>query len=396
MNRTNDYMLQLQKELIDKKQITESTATLYIKNLFFINNKQPFNNLSFLKNTEAVNEFLKAYKETTKKTYLASITSVLSLFKDKPSYKKIYEHYYNQMMDKVEEIKEENVNEKSDVQNLNWISWDMVMNIKNMIRDVIITFSKNKLITPQQYDLLLAYLVLCLYTEIVPRRNQDFIDMYVVANYDDNLDKNKNYLDLNKKEFVFQHYKTFKKYGKQVINISDKTDLLEILHLYLKFHPSNPNPTLKKIPKNMNIKLLVYSDGSPLVAVNSITRILNKIFGRKIGSSMLRHIYLSSKYDIKEMKKDAVGMGHSVNEQRQYLKEDIELDTDEELNLKVDVKQDKNKNILKKEIIKEVKKEEKKEEPKKEEKKEEPKKEESPIKVKEKKVQIKKLKSDVV
>jgi hypothetical protein len=70
--------------------------------------------------------------------------------------------------------------------------------------------------------------------------------------------------------------------------------------------------------KNTEFKFLVYADGSPLTAVNSITRILNKVFGRKIGSSMIRHIYLSSKYaDVKdEQKEDAIAMGHSVAEQQ--------------------------------------------------------------------------------
>jgi hypothetical protein len=45
------------------------------------------------------------------------------------------------------------------------------------------------------------------------------------------------------------------------------------------------------------------------------------VFGKQIGSSMLRHIYLSSKYDIDEMKKDADAMGHSLGVQKEYMKE---------------------------------------------------------------------------
>jgi hypothetical protein len=41
---------------------------------------------------------------------------------------------------------------------------------------------------------------------------------------------------------------------------------------------------------------------------------------------MLRHIYLSDKYkDInEEMKKDAEAMGHSVREQKEYIKKDTD------------------------------------------------------------------------
>jgi integrase len=76
--------------------------------------------------------------------------------------------------------------------------------------------------------------------------------------------------------------------------------------------------------KNYPIKLLVGADGTPLTAVNVITRLLNRVFGKKIGSSMLRHIYLSDKYKdtIDEMKTDAAAMGHSVGQQRAYVKKD--------------------------------------------------------------------------
>jgi len=64
--------------------------------------------------------------------------------------------------------------------------------------------------------------------------------------------------------------------------------------------------------------LLVEASGEPLVAVNAITRILNKIFGKKVGSSMLRHIFVTDKYGgvKKEQIKDALAMGHSVAEQQ--------------------------------------------------------------------------------
>jgi hypothetical protein len=35
---------------------------------------------------------------------------------------------------------------------------------------------------------------------------------------------------------------------------------------------------------------------------------------------MLRHIFLSDKYDISEMETDAAAMGHSVDEQKKYMK----------------------------------------------------------------------------
>jgi len=70
--------------------------------------------------------------------------------------------------------------------------------------------------------------------------------------------------------------------------------------------------------------LLVKSDGSALVSANAITRILNKTFGKKIGSSALRHIILSEKYGgiVEEMKEVADKMAHSISTQKEYIKLD--------------------------------------------------------------------------
>ena len=55
-----------------------------------------------------------------------------------------------------------------------------------------------------------------------------------------------------------------------------------------------------------------------------ITRIFNKIFGKHIGSSMLRNMYLSNKYYgvIEELKDDVQSMSTSVDVAlNKYIKE---------------------------------------------------------------------------
>ena len=157
-------------------------------------------------------------------------------------------------------------------------------------------------------------MILSLYTLLPPRRNKDFLECNVIKKYNDELENTKNYLDLNKQEFRFNQFKTAKSEGSQIIKIPD--DLMKVITIYLKFHPNYSKD------KNLNIPFLVYFNGKPLDKVNSITLILNKIFGKKIGSSMLRHIYLTSKYgDIqKEMQEDAKIMSHSVGQQAEYIK----------------------------------------------------------------------------
>ena len=73
--------------------------------------------------------------------------------------------------------------------------------------------------------------------------------------------------------------------------------------------------------KTENVPFLVYYNKKH-IPDNGITRILNKIFNKKIGSSMLRHIYLSGKYGnvLEEQKEDAKMMGHNVMTQKDYIK----------------------------------------------------------------------------
>jgi len=67
--------------------------------------------------------------------------------------------------------------------------------------------------------------------------------------------------------------------------------------------------------KKHDVHLLVHTNSEPINKSGNITKILNKIFGRYIGSSMLRNIYLTSKYGtmMKELKDDTSDMGTSVD-----------------------------------------------------------------------------------
>ena len=95
---------------------------------------------------------------------------------------------------------------------------------------------------------------------------------------------------------------------------------MDTLNTYIKHHPGLKGNKSKTVVA----KFLVNADGTPITAVNAITRILNRIFGKKVGSSMLRHIYLSHKYGdkLEEMKEDADKMAHSMSQQKEYIKTD--------------------------------------------------------------------------
>jgi len=326
--KTTEFMLNLNKQLISEKGVADTTAAAYIRSLYYLNGKKPFKTLTFIKDTEGIQKVIDGYAENTKKALLATIVSVLSLFKDKPTYKKVYQHYYEKMSEKVAEMKQTDTDasQKTEKEAENWIEWSEVKEKKDQLRKEVLEFAGNKSITPEQANQLLHYVVLSLYADIQPRRNQDYLDMSVVVPSKkmpvDKMATDKNYLVVEGKvptEFVFNKYKTAKTYGvqREAIPNTAEAPLQDALQMYLKHHPlAKGNKS-----KATEYKFLVLPDGTPLTAGNSITRILNKVFNKKIGSSMLRHIYLSSKYDIKDMIDTATGMGHSLTEQKKYLRE---------------------------------------------------------------------------
>ena len=152
-------------------------------------------------------------------------------------------------------------------------------------------------------------MILSLYILIPPRRILDYTAMLILSNKDNinNLNKDYNYIDINNKQFIFNNYKTKSTYNSVIIDIPD--NLMNVINLYLKYHNN------KKLINKKTIFFLVNYYGENISQINFITKMLNKIFNKKISVSMLRNIYLTSKYslDINNLEKDTALMGTSVN-----------------------------------------------------------------------------------
>jgi len=300
----------LQKELVKERGIAESSAAQYVRTLFSLNGKKTFKNLSWLKNTEAIKAELSKFAPSTQTGYINAMVSVLSLYADKPTYKKTYKYWKDIAMESKSNLKEPNT--RSEKQEANWVEWkDVEAKVAELAKDVSSSL-KSKHITPVQWDTLVYYVVLSLYTYVPPRRNQDYSQMYVVKKWEPDMDKSKNYYDLTTHQFVFNKYKTARAYGVQKVEVPEV--LQNVLSTYIKRHPLNR-------PGTKEFRLLTHIDGTELNQVNGITRILNRIFGKKVGISMLRHSYLTGKYgsEMGEMKADAEAMGHSLSEQKDYV-----------------------------------------------------------------------------
>ena len=313
-------MVNFKDELVEKlkgKNLSESSIKLYIRNLEKLNGGE-LKDFKFLKNVEAVLDLLKAYKDNTKRSILISIVSILGCCPDDKKIVKLKQKYYDLMLKKNDEIKEKATDEATEEQKENWISWDDVKKRFDELKAVVEEYKDLKNLSEKQWNDMLYYMILALYIHNQPRRNKDYQYMNVLYKYADKLQipNDVNYLSYSDNKFVFNIYKTSKKYGQKIEDINE--ELKKCIDLYLKFHPKING----KVKKNTNTSFLVSYNGNPLAQVNSMTKIFNKIFNKKISSSALRHIFLSDKYGdvVKEMKEDADKMGHSVQQQKEYIK----------------------------------------------------------------------------
>jgi hypothetical protein len=301
-----------------KDNITESSLKLYLNNLRRLNGGEFPKSFSFLKDTEKILGDLEKYKPNTRRSYLISIITTL---KHDPKQKKLYLKYYEHL-DKYNKEGAKN-NEKSETQKENWINQDNVKETYTKMTDEVKPLLQQKKMSPSEYEKLLRWFVLSLYTLQKPRRNADYQKCVVVRKYKDDLDKSFNYLNLTDGKWYFNNYKTKGTYKTQVIDVIP--EMMSVINSYLKFHP-----LIKSLKKNSgSIPLIVDYQGEVFTSNNAITRMLNKVFGKKIGVSMLRNIFLTDKYGdkVKELEQDAKEMGTSASTiQNQYVKLDGETD----------------------------------------------------------------------
>jgi hypothetical protein len=301
---------------LQNKNLSPSSIKLYLSNLERLNDELPLKNLNFLKDIDKTTDKIKDLKLTTQRGYLISICSILEMYKTKKTINDLYKKYYEIMINLNDKLKAIPTNVMTDTQKKNWASWDDIKTKFNELEINVDEFINNTQISKANYSKLLEYMVLSLYVLLEPRRNE-YTNVYIIKKYNPNMSDEFNYLSYEDSKFIFNKYKTSKKKGQEIININK--ELMDVINKYLKFHPLLKG---KKINKNTKEIFLVNFDGEHLANPNGITRILNKIFGKRISSSMLRHIYVSDLYGpiVKKMEQTAQNMGHSVETQKAYIK----------------------------------------------------------------------------
>lgn len=198
-------------------------------------------------------------------------------------------------VDKAKNIERETNQELTESQKKNYIPWNEVKIVYKKLKIEAEPLFKLDQLNVAQFQKLQNFVLLSLYVLIEPRRSLDYT-AFKIKNVNKEID---NYLLKKGKKtfFVFNQYKNSGRIGPQTIDIPN----------------SLRNIIVKWSEKNQFDYLLVNSLGKT-IGQSKLNDYLNQIFNKRIGSSMLRHIYLTHKFgniDLNDLKEVTHNMGSS-------------------------------------------------------------------------------------
>lgn len=165
---------------------------------------------------------------------------------------------------------------KSAGQEANWIPYTEVVTTLETLKHNADLLYKKKELNSNDLQNIQQYIILCLMSGvyIAPRRSLDYCSFKIRGEFNHETD---NYIE--KGNLVFNRYKTDKFKGQQQVKIP--IALGRILRRWITVNPTDT--------------LFFDINNAPLTNVKFNQR-LNKIFGKKIATNMLRHIYLTTKF----------------------------------------------------------------------------------------------------
>jgi len=273
-------------------------------------------NYKFLDDPKKVEEKLSHLHYTSRRNvYNAVIILLMALDKDK----KLIEEY-GEMRDELnKQYQDEQASGKiSEKQKDNFVDIEELYKMLEQMEKEIKPLKKKDKLNQNERQLIKAYTIFSSLVRIPVRNDLAGLIFISKTTYNKLSDKEKeenNYLVQlkNNLQYIFNEYKTAKKYKENVIDIPK--DLQKILRMYIKFNNYKVGDVIFPISKNGLTQLL--------------TKYSMKYMNKKISSTMIRKSYLSSKYSDmkKEMEKDSKIMGHSVGTaQKVYVKDSEDME----------------------------------------------------------------------
>lgn len=223
-----------------------------------------------------------------KKTELAYVSNIRTIAKHSPTFLDLIG---KTQLEELETFNEEinKIVEKEYIEQVkrdNDIEWEEILEIKDKI--------KNK-------DDLLIYL---LYTDI-PTQRIDFTPMLIVQDEDEAEDKNINYYVKETEQFIFNSYKTSKKYGENIIDAT---------------------PEIAKLINDIDTEWLFQDKKGDPISDNAlskrITKVFSKYLGKPVSMTQVRRSQCSLENrgtpSIKEKEQQANKRGHSDAMKQRY------------------------------------------------------------------------------
>lgn len=279
----------------NRPELSASTLKTYTSILKSIH-KRNFDGepkISDFANVEMISNDLKDKPVSTRKTALSALYVLTNNKK-----------YNDLMRDGIEEYKNDvDKREMSDKQKDAFKSQEEIKKIFDAYKGrAELLYKKEGRNVKDQQDIQ-DFIILALMSGIyIPPRRAEYVKFKIK-----NIDEDKDNFIRGEKEFVFNTFKGSEKKGTQVVPIP--VPLRKILKKWIYTNPTE--------------WLLHDVNGLALNSVKLNQR-LNKIFGKGGAVNMLRHSYLSSKYQDtialnEEMKKDMEKMGSSTGQQNIYI-----------------------------------------------------------------------------
>jgi len=286
-----------------------NTVKQYVINLKKLQKIYDTDNYDFLKKPEDVMDKLSDLHYLSQRNILNAVVVLLMALNSDEKYDKLLEQYgslRDGLNDKYSDEQKSGI--ISDKQSKNFATTEEVFTMINKMADELKPLKKKSSddITKKEMQLLQSFVLFNIYARM-PFRNDvagmEAIQKRAYNKLSEEEKKAKNFLVVEKNGlfFVLNKYKTAKKYEELDLPIEDPA-LKKILRYYLKMN-------------GMGV-LFKTSTGKALTRIE-LSKVLlkysQKYMGKSISTTLLRKIYLSSKYGNmkEELEKDNKVMGHS-------------------------------------------------------------------------------------
>jgi hypothetical protein len=292
----------IKKERPNLKPISIKQYEAQLKKIKKIFNADDYD---FLNNPKDVGDKLSDLHYTSVRNMYNAIIILLMALNSSKKYDKLIKNYSDlrdELNDKyIEEQKSGIISEK---QKPNFASMEEIEKMLKQLKSEVNVIKKKSKLNKTDKSTVKAWILFNMLIRI-PTRN-DASNMLYISQKDykklsDDDKKQHNYLvdERNNLKFIYNQYKTSKKWGELVVPVP--VDLKPMIRSYIKIMDYKIGDNIFPLTRNALSQLLVKTS----------KRILNK----NISSTMIRKIYMSDKYsDMKqEMEKDAKILGHDVS-----------------------------------------------------------------------------------